>query len=98
MFMFSANCDSTVKSIIIILYFQPIDHPNVKLFITHGGLHSVEESTYNAVPMIGIPFFADQFTNIKMIERKGFGKLIEVHDITENTLQTTIDELLTNQM
>ncbi|XP_025408804.1 UDP-glucuronosyltransferase 2C1-like [Sipha flava] len=76
--------------------FDILNHPNVKLFITHGGLHSVEESTYNAVPMIGVPFFSDQFTNIKLVERKGFGKLIEVNDITENTLQTIIDELLFN--
>jgi UDP:flavonoid glycosyltransferase YjiC (YdhE family) len=48
--------------------------------------------------MIGVPFFSDQFTNIKLVERKGFGKLIEVNDITENTLQTIIDELLFNPM
>lgn len=48
--------------------------------------------------MIGVPFFADQFTNIKMIERKGYGRSIEVYDITENTLQTIIDELLSNPM
>lgn len=73
-----------------------IDHPNTKLFITHGGLHSVEESTYNAVPMVGVPFFADQFTNIKLVEQKGYGKLIEYLDITENTLHAAINELLTN--
>lgn len=80
----------------MIICFVLIDHKNIKLFITHGGLHSVEESTYNGVPMLGIPFFADQFTNIKMIERKSYGKLLKFMDITENTLHTAIDELLSN--
>jgi len=46
--------------------------------------------------MVGVPFFADQFTNIKLAEQKGYGKLIELLDITENTLHAVIDELLTN--
>lgn len=78
------------------MFYVIIDHSNVKLFITHGGLHSVEESTYNAVPMIGVPFFADQFTNIKLTEKKGYGRLIELFNVNENTLSTAIDELLTN--
>ncbi|XP_050431334.1 UDP-glycosyltransferase UGT4-like [Adelges cooleyi] len=74
-----------------------LGHPNVKLFITHGGLHSVEESTYNAVPMVGIPFFADQFTNIKLVERKGYGKLVDFLTMTENSLHAAITDVLTDQ-
>lgn len=35
-------------------------HPNVKVFITHGGLFGTQEGFYNAVPMLGTPFYCDQ--------------------------------------
>lgn len=88
---------STVLRIIIINIMRVLwfaGHPNVKLFITHGGLHSVEESTFNAVPMVGVPFFADQFTNIKLVEQKGYGRLIDFGDVTEHSLRAVVDEIL----
>lgn len=35
-------------------------HPNVKLFVTHGGLLSTIESIYREKPIVGIPIFGDQ--------------------------------------
>jgi glucuronosyltransferase len=35
-------------------------HPNVKLFITHGGLFGTLESIHRGVPMLFIPFYGDQ--------------------------------------
>jgi hypothetical protein len=40
-------------------------HPNVKLFITHGGLLSTTEAAYAAVPVLGIPVFGDQKVNMR---------------------------------
>lgn len=41
-------------------------HPNVKMFITHGGLFGSQEGVHYGVPMLGIPFYADQVKQIKM--------------------------------
>lgn len=37
-------------------------HPKTKLFMSHGGLLSSQETTWHGVPTLIIPFFADQFT------------------------------------
>ncbi|XP_022164035.1 UDP-glucuronosyltransferase 2C1-like isoform X1 [Myzus persicae] len=71
-------------------------HPNVKLFITHGGLHSIEEAVYNEKPLIGIPFFADQLTNMRLVEKVGYGKLIPYNQITEESLGNAVEEVLSN--
>lgn len=46
-------------------------HPNVKLFITQGGLQSIEEAIRFNVPMVVMPFLADQGQNAKRIAHKG---------------------------
>jgi UDP:flavonoid glycosyltransferase YjiC (YdhE family) len=43
----------------------------VKLFVTHGGLSSLGEAVYADVPMIMIPFTADQPRNAYMMEDAG---------------------------
>lgn len=71
-------------------------HPNVKLFITHGGLHSVEEAVYNEKPVIGIPFFADQLTNIRLVEKIGYGKLLTFDQLTEELFVNAVEEVISN--
>ncbi|ODM89983.1 UDP-glucuronosyltransferase 2C1, partial [Orchesella cincta] len=71
-----------------------LGHPNVRLFMTHGGLLSTQESVYHGVPVLGLPLFADQDLNIKQAERGGYAKMVEILDITEEKLESAILELL----
>lgn len=68
----------------------------MKLFITHGGFHSIEEAVYNAKPVVGIPFFADQFTNMRLVEKNGYGKMIKFIELTEELLENAVEEVLSN--
>ncbi|KOB70242.1 UDP-glucosyltransferase [Operophtera brumata] len=69
-------------------------HPNCVLFITHGGLLSTTEAVHYGKPIIGIPVFADQFTNVQRAAEKGFGKRVELSYTMDAELKVQIDEIL----
>ncbi|XP_045536656.1 UDP-glycosyltransferase UGT5 [Papilio machaon] len=71
-------------------------HPNVKVFISHGGLIGTQEAVFNAIPIIGIPIYADQYNNLLLAEEKGFGKILQYDDISEKYLESIILEVLNN--
>lgn len=86
-FIFMHNCYKTIL-------FQFSGHKNIKLFITQGGLQSLQESVLNGIPLIGIPFFGDQFTNVNKMVKKGYGLKIDRSTITKNALVTAIKEVI----
>ncbi|XP_068085753.1 UDP-glucosyltransferase 2-like [Anabrus simplex] len=69
-------------------------HPNVRLFITHSGLLSTHEAIYRGVPMVGIPFFMDQQTNIQKVIDHGVGLRLDYEDITKETVLKAIRTVL----
>lgn len=71
-------------------------HPNVKLFISHGGLLGISESIASGVPMIGIPIYADQTMNILKAVDDGYGILMNYDDIEETLIRSNIQEILSN--
>lgn len=79
----------------LIVHFQT-GHPNVRLFITHGGLHSLEEAAYNAMPIVGIPFFGDQHTNMRLAEHNGVGKMVDNIGLSEDAMLSAINEVISN--
>ncbi|XP_045463154.1 UDP-glycosyltransferase UGT5-like [Harmonia axyridis] len=72
-------------------------HPNVKLFITQGGLQSMEETINHHVPIIGIPFHSDQTMNVDTAVKYGIGLGIEMADMTVENLKSAIFEIMKNQ-
>ncbi|XP_972349.3 UDP-glycosyltransferase UGT5-like isoform X1 [Tribolium castaneum] len=71
-------------------------HPNVKAFVTHGGLLSTMESIYRGVPTIGIPIFSDQKTNMEIAVSYGYALLLPLQELTEEKLSSALDEILSN--
>jgi len=71
-------------------------HPNTKLFVTHAGQSSSQETVCHRVPIVGMPVLGDQFANAREAERVGFGKALPFHQMTEDNLYETILEVLTN--
>ncbi|KAH8347155.1 hypothetical protein KR059_005866 [Drosophila kikkawai] len=75
---------------------QVLAHPNVRLFITQGGLLSVMEAIDSGVPMLGLPFFFDHFTNMHRAKQCGMAEVLDTNNLNADTLTNTIEELLEN--
>lgn len=73
-----------------------LGHPNVKLFITQGGLHSLEEAIANAVPIVGIPFFVDQFFHVQRVTNIGIGKHLDFKTMSKTLFKETVSEVIKN--
>ncbi|XP_972644.2 UDP-glycosyltransferase UGT5-like [Tribolium castaneum] len=71
-------------------------HPNLKLFITHGGFVSSVETAYHGKPMLAIPIYGDQRNNANFAYKNGFGRYITYGNLTEENLLATINEMLDN--
>lgn len=70
--------------------------PNVKLFITHGGIFGSQEGLYWAKPMLCIPLYGDQHRNSLKSVRAGYARSLIFSEMTAQTLQENI-EMLINQ-
>ncbi|KAL5243465.1 hypothetical protein ACI65C_010875 [Semiaphis heraclei] len=74
-----------------------LQHPNVKLFISHGGMSGVYEVVDAGVPVLGIPLFYDQPRNIQNLVDLGTALSIKINNLTHTTLSITIDRLLNDK-
>lgn len=71
-------------------------HSNIKLFITQAGLQSIEEALSNGVPLLALPFMADQHFNAKTISKLGFGLYFDFQTLSEEQFLTSILDLVQN--
>ena len=68
---------------------------NIRGFITHGGLLSIQEAITYGVPMIAFPLFAEQEYNAYRLELTGRGIKLEIQTLTLKDLDHAISQLLT---
>ncbi|KAJ3664865.1 hypothetical protein Zmor_000405 [Zophobas morio] len=71
-------------------------HPNIKCFITHGGLLSTIEAVYHGVPLIGIPVFGDQRSNVAAAVNSGYAVSVPLDELTEENFSAALSEILYN--
>ncbi|KAJ8679192.1 hypothetical protein QAD02_014979 [Eretmocerus hayati] len=77
---------------------QVLKHPNIRGFITHGGLMSTQESIFYGVPMIGIPLFGDQHFNVATYVKRNIAIKIDVRDISEKTMTDALHKILRDSL
>lgn len=56
----------------------------------------VLDALYSGVPIVGIPLFADQFSNVNFIVQNRFGLQLPLERIDEQVAYDTISTVLKN--
>lgn len=64
--------------------------------IIHGGLASTIEAVYFGKPLIGIPFFGDQYRNIRSVVERGGGVQLDMDRLSESSISAAVKEITTN--
>uniref|UniRef100_A0A336MGD5 UDP-glucuronosyltransferase n=1 Tax=Culicoides sonorensis TaxID=179676 RepID=A0A336MGD5_CULSO len=68
-------------------------HRNIKAFVMQGGLQSIEEAINREVPLVVVPFFADQVANAFKVAKLGCGVSVIKNELTSDTLFNAINEV-----
>ena len=66
------------------------------LFITHGGMNSVNEGLYHNAPLLAVPQAADQFFIARRIQQLGAGIMLHPQRISAEKLRRAADTVLTD--
>jgi MGT family glycosyltransferase len=67
----------------------------VRAFVTHGGMNSVNESLYHAVPLVVIPQMGEQDLVGRRVRELGAGLHIAKEAVTAEALRASVRRLLT---
>ena len=72
-------------------------HPNLKVFVTHGGIGSLSEAIYHKASLVGIPFSNDQKPNLLRAEKQGYALLLDWDNLSQNDLTSAIRQSVENK-
>ncbi|XP_075265412.1 UDP-glucuronosyltransferase 1A6-like [Convolutriloba macropyga] len=72
-------------------------HPNLKLFITHGGLNGQNEAAYNGVPMLITAIYGDHWYNARRAKRLGTAEVLDFSHLSEPSFSHTLNLMLSNK-
>ena len=73
---------------------QPDVLKKTSVFISHGGLNSVNEALYYGVPVIAIPQANDQFMVSRQLSAVEAGLSLKMEDLTPQLLKESVDKIL----
>ena len=66
----------------------------MKFLVCHGGLVSIGEAVHEGVPVLGIPVTNEQRLNMRNLEEKGVGALLELKELTDVVAFETMEKLM----
>ncbi|XP_063703722.1 UDP-glucosyltransferase 2-like [Culicoides brevitarsis] len=101
-FLWKYESDLTIplpKNVMIRPWLKQSDilaHENLKAFISHCGLMSTQEATWRGIPVVGMPFFADQRRNAVGIVNRGTGVRLDVFTLTKEKFKAALLDVLLN--
>ncbi|KAH7014128.1 uncharacterized protein B0I36DRAFT_48252 [Microdochium trichocladiopsis] len=69
-------------------------HRHTKLFLTHGGASSVQESIFHGTPMVCLGYFFDQPLNALRIREAGVGEGLDKADFSAGEVVEKMEDIL----
>ncbi|XP_063840010.1 UDP-glycosyltransferase UGT5-like [Scylla paramamosain] len=72
-------------------------HQSVKVFISHGGLFSLQESIFHEKPLLVLPVFGDQPRNGMVVENLDIGRVLVWEELTADRIVDTLTDIISNQ-
>ncbi|CAK1583491.1 unnamed protein product [Parnassius mnemosyne] len=76
--------------------YKTLCHPNIKVFISHGGLLGTQEAVACGVPMLTVPLYADQALNGRAMQDRGVARTITLKETNKETWRDALHDLLTD--
>ena len=65
-------------------------HPSIHSALLHGGLGGVQEALSCGIPIIVVPFFADQLDNAVRVQAHHYGTMIHRHQLTPELVSQSL--------
>ena len=56
----------------------------------------MQEAVFHAVPVLGLPVYFDQYSNVEKVVAQGWGEMIEWEQLSEQLLNDNVMKLLSN--
>ncbi|KAG7176565.1 UDP-glucuronosyltransferase 2B14-like 3 [Homarus americanus] len=69
-------------------------HKNLRLFVTHCGIHSASEAVYHGVPVLGLPITFEQPRKCARIARRGEGLVLQWEQLTPEAIIDSVYTLV----
>ncbi|XP_014217249.1 UDP-glucuronosyltransferase [Copidosoma floridanum] len=73
-----------------------LQHPNIKAFVAHGGALGTLEAIYYRVPMICVPFFAEQYVNCDISKHRNISLKLDIKTAVQKDYDYVFSQILTN--
>ena len=73
-----------------------LKHPHVRVFVSHCGINSTQESLAAGTPIVGIPMLADQFDMAMRLKDAGVGLFLNKLTFSSSELRAVIEHVLSD--
>jgi MGT family glycosyltransferase len=70
--------------------------PRVSVFVTHGGMSSVQEALSFGVPLVVVPQMLEQAATARRIVELGAGAMLSHEELTGSILRATVEQVMTD--
>nr|XP_053656171.1 UDP-glucosyltransferase 2-like isoform X1 [Cherax quadricarinatus] len=71
-----------------------LGHNNVKVFISHCGLLSMQEAIYHGTPVLAVPLFADQPSNSHFLTTSELGLSLVWEELTADKIVNGLNDII----